>query len=176
MRLYPVYSWMGFDHASPGLHVRAGLLERPRRASKRLPPDFELAVIDGRLTRALQAELMTYYQGRQTNQRVLQAMSQTLTHPTVIPPHATAGLGPRPSPGGAQYLPRTDSTHSRPNRRRPGLTPDSPGHGRKTCAAYVQRALGRRHGGHEHLNGGTVLRDQWWDTRRARAAVYGEAT
>ena len=89
IRTYPVYSWMGFEHASATLRVREGVLERLMRASASLPSDFQLVVIDGHRTRTFQAELMAYYQ-KQTRQ----SLEGFVSHPystTVIPPHATGG-------------------------------------------------------------------------------------
>jgi zinc D-Ala-D-Ala dipeptidase len=89
VRVHPVYSWMGFEHAPRTLQVRSGLLERLRRASNRLPPEFELAVIDGHRTRAFQAELLTYYQGQ--TELPIEGYVSDPHSTTVIPPHATGG-------------------------------------------------------------------------------------
>jgi zinc D-Ala-D-Ala dipeptidase len=58
----PVYSWLGFRHGPGPLRLRAGVVGRLQRASRRLPPDFEIVVIDAHRTRAFQAELLAYYQ------------------------------------------------------------------------------------------------------------------
>jgi zinc D-Ala-D-Ala dipeptidase len=58
----PVYSWLGFAHVPARLRLRAGVLRRLQGASRRLPPDFEIVVIDAHRTRAFQAELLAYYQ------------------------------------------------------------------------------------------------------------------
>lgn len=86
---YPVYYWMGFKNASLELRVRAGLLERLERASIRLPEGFKIVVIDGYRTRALQAELMTYYQNQE--EQPLEGYVSDPYSTTLIPPHATGG-------------------------------------------------------------------------------------
>ena len=89
IRLYPVYSWLGFGHMPPRPRVRVGLVERLRSASAKLPPDFELAVIDGHRTREFQAELQAYYQA-QTKQPLDEFVSDPYST-SVVPPHATGG-------------------------------------------------------------------------------------
>ena len=61
IKTHPVYSWLGFVHGPGAMQLRAGVLERLERASRRLPADFEIVVIDAHRTRAFQAELLTYY-------------------------------------------------------------------------------------------------------------------
>jgi zinc D-Ala-D-Ala dipeptidase len=91
IRLHPVYSWLGFKHVPAVPRVRAGVLERLRRASGRLPADFELVVIDGHRLRAFQVELLTYYRAESA-----QALSTAryIADPysdAVAPPHTTGG-------------------------------------------------------------------------------------
>lgn len=89
LKVYRVYSWMGFDHASATLRVRAGVLERLVRASANLPSGFELAVIDSHRTRIFQAELMSHYQ-KETEQS-LEGYVSDPDSTTLIPPHTTGG-------------------------------------------------------------------------------------
>lgn len=89
LRLHPVYSWLGFDHASTTPRVRVGVLERLQRASKRLPPDFELVVIDAHRMRTFQAELFAYYQEQPSLKR-----ARYVADPydeSLVPPHVTGG-------------------------------------------------------------------------------------
>jgi D-alanyl-D-alanine dipeptidase len=91
IRLHPVYSWLGFKNAPEIPQVRAGILERLRRASERLPADFELVVIDGHRSRAFQAELLTYYR-TQSGQALKDARYVADPYSDApVPPHATGG-------------------------------------------------------------------------------------
>lgn len=58
LRLHPVYSWLGFDHVPDDILIRAGLVERLVAASRELPQDFDIVVIDAHRTREFQAELL----------------------------------------------------------------------------------------------------------------------
>lgn len=89
IKLYPVYSWLGFRHMPAVPRLRTGVLERLQQASAQLPSDFELVIIDGHRTRAFQEELLAYYQA-QTSQ-VLDAFVSDPTSTTVVPPHTTGG-------------------------------------------------------------------------------------
>lgn len=89
IRVHPVYSWLGFQHCPAVMQLRAGVAERLRRASKRLPVDFEIVVIDGHRTRPFQSELLTYYQTR-----VEGSLREFVADPsskTLVPPHITGG-------------------------------------------------------------------------------------
>jgi D-alanyl-D-alanine dipeptidase len=89
IKLYRVYSWLGFKHMPTVPRLRTSVLERLQRASARLPPDFELVIIDGHRTRAFQEELLAYYQAQTT-----QALDEFVSDPastTVVPPHTTGG-------------------------------------------------------------------------------------
>lgn len=89
VKLYPVYSWLGFEHMPAVPKVRAGIKERLQRASARLPPDFEVVVMDGYRTREFQAELLAYY--RAQTRRELDDFVADPASPAVVPPHATGG-------------------------------------------------------------------------------------
>lgn len=91
VRLHPVYSWLGFQHAPAVPRARAGIAGRLARASSRLPGDFELVVIDAHRDRAFQAELLGYYQA-QSSQSLTQAgyVSDPYDEASV-PPHVTGG-------------------------------------------------------------------------------------
>jgi zinc D-Ala-D-Ala dipeptidase len=89
IKVYPVYSWLGFQHCPEVIRLRAGVVERLRRASGRLPTDFEIVVIDGHRTRAFQAELLTFYQAQV--QGSLHGFVANPSSKTLIPGHATGG-------------------------------------------------------------------------------------
>ena len=89
IKVYPVYSWLGFQHRPEVIQLRAGVVERLRRASRRLPVDFELVVIDGHRTRPFQAELLTYYQAQV--QGSVHGFVASPSSKTLIPPHTTGG-------------------------------------------------------------------------------------
>jgi D-alanyl-D-alanine dipeptidase len=89
IKVYPVYSWLGFQHCPEVIRLRAGVIERLRRASERLPSDFEIVVIDGHRTRPFQSELLTYYQAQ-----VQGSVDGFVSDPwseTLVPPHTTGG-------------------------------------------------------------------------------------
>lgn len=91
LRLHPVYSWLGFDHVPEDILIRAGLAERLVAASRELPRDFDIVVIDAHRTREFQAELLAYYQA--TNELSLTDagfVSDPYSEANV-PPHATGG-------------------------------------------------------------------------------------
>jgi zinc D-Ala-D-Ala dipeptidase len=89
IRLYPVYSRLGFHNFSAELQVRAGVLQRIERASKRLPKDFELVVIDAYRPRTLQIEIFNYYK-EQPSLRHARYVADPYSE-EVVPPHATGG-------------------------------------------------------------------------------------
>lgn len=89
IKTYPVYSWLGFEHGPGALRLRAGVLERLERASRRLPADFEIVVIDAHRTRAFQAELLTYYLAT-ANTPPAGFVSDPWSN-APVPPHTTGG-------------------------------------------------------------------------------------
>jgi D-alanyl-D-alanine dipeptidase len=89
LKTHPVYSWLGFEHSSGTMRLRAGVLERLERASRRLPDDFEIVVIDAHRTRAFQAELLTYY--LQVADTPLVGFVSDPWSNTPVPPHTTGG-------------------------------------------------------------------------------------
>jgi D-alanyl-D-alanine dipeptidase len=87
-RVWPVYSWLGFRHGPAELRLRAGLLRRIERAARKLPPDFDIVVIDAHRTRAFQAELRAYYHATTAS------LGDFVADPwsdTPVPPHTTGG-------------------------------------------------------------------------------------
>ena len=89
IKTYPVYSWLGFEHGPGALRLRAGVLERLERASRRLPADFEIVVIDAHRTRSFQAELLTYYLAA-ANTPPAGFVSDPWSN-APVPPHTTGG-------------------------------------------------------------------------------------
>jgi D-alanyl-D-alanine dipeptidase len=94
----PVYSWLGFGHHPGPMRLRAGVVRRLQRASRRLPPDFEIVVIDAHRTRAFQAELLAYYQAA--------GLAPPGGRPAAPPPPGPPPPGP-PPPGAAAAGPRS---------------------------------------------------------------------
>ena len=86
---YPVYSWLGFEHGPGAMQLRAGVLERLERASRRLPADFEIVVIDAHRSRAFQAELLAYYLAAASAPPAGFVSDPWSDAP--IPPHTTGG-------------------------------------------------------------------------------------
>ncbi|HEY3978077.1 MAG TPA: M15 family metallopeptidase [Streptosporangiaceae bacterium] len=86
----PVYSWLGLAHHPGPLRLRAGVVARLQRASRRLPPDFEIVVIDGHRTRAFQAELLAYYQAG-ARSGPLDGYVADPWSDEPVPPHTTGG-------------------------------------------------------------------------------------
>jgi zinc D-Ala-D-Ala dipeptidase len=188
----PVYSWLGFRHGPGPLRLRAGVVGRLQRASRRLPPDFEIVVLDAHRTRAFQAELLAYYQAA-ADGRAAGALPPGSARPPAgpldgyvadpwsdepVPPHATGGavdltLGWR----GAVLGLGTDFDAFVPQAAPAAL--EHPGGGaardlRRLLAAVLQ------------AEGMTVLPTEWWhwsygDQHWAAAAGepvahYGECT
>jgi D-alanyl-D-alanine dipeptidase len=89
IKTHPVYSWLGFEHGPGTMQLRAGVLERLERASRRLPADFEIVVIDAHRTRAFQAELLTYYL-RAADTPLAGFVSDPWSN-MPVPPHTTGG-------------------------------------------------------------------------------------
>ncbi|HMH93801.1 MAG TPA: M15 family metallopeptidase [Streptosporangiaceae bacterium] len=92
----PVYSWLGFRHGPGPLRLRAGVVSRLQRASRQLPPDFEIVVIDAHRTRAFQAELLAYYQAaaHALAARPAGTLDGYVADPwsdEPVPPHTTGG-------------------------------------------------------------------------------------
>jgi zinc D-Ala-D-Ala dipeptidase len=88
IKTYPVYSWLGFRYYPGEMRLRAGVLARIERASRRLPQDFEIVVIDAHRTRAFQAELLAYYQATTAS------LGDYVADPwsdAPVPPHTTGG-------------------------------------------------------------------------------------
>ncbi len=174
MKTHPVYSWLGFQHSPSAMQLRAGVLERLGRASRRLPADFEIVVIDAHRTRAFQAELLGYY---------LAAASTPLTDfisdpwsDAPVPPHTTGGavdltLGWR----GAVLGLGTDFD---------AFLPDSAAAALEDEDGSTGRDLRRMLAGVLHAEGMTVIGSEWWHwsygdqhwaaRTGAPAAIYGE--
>lgn len=91
LRLHPVYSWLGFDHAPKDILIRAGLAERLVAASGELPKDFDIVVIDAHRTREFQAELLAYYQARHELSLTDAGYVSDPHSEANVPPHATGG-------------------------------------------------------------------------------------
>lgn len=89
LKTHPVYSWLGFEHGPDAMQLRQGVLERLQRASRRLPADFEIVVIDAHRTRAFQAELLAYY--REAAGTPLAGFVSDPWSNTPVPPHTTGG-------------------------------------------------------------------------------------
>lgn len=89
LKTHPVYSWLGFEHGPGPMRLRQGVLERLLCASRRLPADFEIVVIDAHRTRAFQAELLAYY--RNAAQTPLAGFVSDPWSDTPVPPHTTGG-------------------------------------------------------------------------------------
>lgn len=177
IRLYPVYSWLGFKHMPPTQQARAGLVERLRRASANLPTDFALAVIDAHRTRQFQAELQAYYRA-QTKQPLDDFVSDPYST-SVVPPHVTGGavdltLAWR----GAVLGLGTDFdeflTESAPAALESIAHPDTARDLRRLLASVLSAEhLVVIHSEWWHWSYG----DQWWATQTgAPAAIYGEVT
>jgi zinc D-Ala-D-Ala dipeptidase len=88
IKMHPVYSWLGFQHCPGDLRLREGVLGRLERASRRLPADFEIVVIDAHRTRAFQAELLAYYLAESTS---LAGYVADPWSDAPVPPHTTGG-------------------------------------------------------------------------------------
>jgi zinc D-Ala-D-Ala dipeptidase len=88
---WPVYSWLGFRHFASELRLRAGVVERIWRAARRLPPDFDIVVLDAHRTRELQAELLAYYQARTVPAGDYSDFVADPWSSTPVPPHTTGG-------------------------------------------------------------------------------------
>lgn len=91
LRVHPVYSWLGFDHVPPDIRVRSGVLDRLVRASRYLPADFDIVVIDAHRTRAFQAELLAYYQAHSEQSLADSGYVSDPYSRARVPPHATGG-------------------------------------------------------------------------------------
>jgi len=89
LKTHPVYSWLGFEQGPGMLQLRQGVLERLERASRGLPADFEIVVIDAHRTRAFQAELLAYY--RAAAGTPLAGFVSDPWSDTPVPPHTTGG-------------------------------------------------------------------------------------
>jgi D-alanyl-D-alanine dipeptidase len=147
----PVYSWLGFAHVPAQLRLRAGVLSRLQRASRRLPPDFEIVVIDAHRTRTFQAELLDHYQdcGPSLDGYVADPWSDAL-----IPPHTTGGavdltLGWR----GAVLGLGTDFD---------AFVPQAAPAALEVPAGGIARDLRRLLGLVLHAEGMAVLASEWW--------------
>lgn len=91
LRVHPVYSWFGFEHMPKDVQVRSGILDRLIRASRDLPEDFEIVIIDAHRTRAFQAELLTYYQAYSDHSLTEAGYVSDPYSQTQVPPHVTGG-------------------------------------------------------------------------------------
>lgn len=91
IRVHPVYAWLGFEHSPKDVQVRSGILDRLVRASRGLPADFDIVVIDAHRSRAFQAELLTYYQAHSEESLTDSGYVSDPYSQTRIPPHATGG-------------------------------------------------------------------------------------
>jgi zinc D-Ala-D-Ala dipeptidase len=86
--MHPVYSWLGFRQCPAELRLREGVLGRLERASRRLPPDFEIVVLDAHRTRDFQAELLAHYLTSSTS---LAGFVADPWSDAPVPPHTTGG-------------------------------------------------------------------------------------
>jgi D-alanyl-D-alanine dipeptidase len=91
IRVHPVYSWLGFEHSPKDIQVRSGILDLLIRASRGLPADFDIVIIDAHRTRAFQAELLAYYQAGSEQSLTSSGYVSDPYSQTHIPPHATGG-------------------------------------------------------------------------------------
>lgn len=89
LKTHPVYSWLGFEHGPGTMRLRRGVLERLQGASRRLPADFGIVVIDAHRTRAFQAELLAHY--RKAAQTPLAGFVSDPWSNSPVPPHTTGG-------------------------------------------------------------------------------------
>ncbi len=152
IKTYPVYSWLGFEHGPGAMQLRAGVLERLERASRRLPADFEIVVIDAHRTRAFQAELLAYYLAA-ANTPLAGFVSDPWSD-APVPPHTTGGavdltLGWR----GAVLGLGTDFDAFLPDSAPAALEDDAGG-----TARDLRRLLASR----LHAVGMTVIGSEWW--------------
>jgi D-alanyl-D-alanine dipeptidase len=137
----------------PGpLRLRAGVVARLERASRRLPPDFEIVVIDAHRTRAFQAELLAYYQAG-ARSGPLDGYVADPRSDEPVPPHTTGGaadltLGWR----GAVLALGTDFDAFVPQAA-PAALEHPAAAWPATCAGCCRRAAGRGH---------DVLPTEWW--------------
>jgi|HubBroStandDraft_1064217.scaffolds.fasta_scaffold24173_2 D-alanyl-D-alanine dipeptidase len=91
LRVHPVYAWLGFEHLKKDVRVRSGILDRLVRASRALPEDFDLVVIDAHRTRVFQAELLAYYQNDSDQSLTDAGYVSDPYSQTHVPPHTTGG-------------------------------------------------------------------------------------
>jgi zinc D-Ala-D-Ala dipeptidase len=91
IRIHPVYSWLGFQHTPKVAKTRSGVLDRLVRASRDLPADFDIVVIDAHRTRAFQAELLAYYQAQNERSLIDARYVSDPYDQKRVPPHATGG-------------------------------------------------------------------------------------
>jgi zinc D-Ala-D-Ala dipeptidase len=88
LRVHPVYSWLGLRDSADAF-VRVSVLERLQQASRELPPEFDLVVIDGHRTRKLQAQLLTYYRKFDLPSNACYVADPD--DDSIVPPHTTGG-------------------------------------------------------------------------------------
>jgi len=177
VRTHPVYSWLGFRQVTGEMQVRAGVLDRLDRASRRLPPEFEIVVIDAHRTRAFQAELWAHYSAATT----ATSLGGFVADPwgdSPVPPHVTGGavdltLGWR----GAVLGLGTDFD---------AFLPDAAPAALEAQAGRTARDLRRLLAGSLHAEGMAVIGSEWWHwsygdqywaaITGAPAAIYDEIT
>jgi D-alanyl-D-alanine dipeptidase len=88
LRIYWVYSWLGFSRLPSKLALREGVIARLVSANDSLPAEFELVVIDGWRPRAFQCELLRYYKDTyRVDVRGFVADPEA----EAVPPHTTGG-------------------------------------------------------------------------------------
>lgn len=84
----PIYSELGLRQATPKMWVRRSVNAKLIEAGGRLPPGFELVVLDAWRPRVLQRELLRYYEAKFGSVDEFVADPESLAPP----PHSTGGV------------------------------------------------------------------------------------